>query len=153
MRRLFDLIMGNDTAVAANGPGDATEQVAVAVLMVEAARLDGHFETAERDRIQDLLARRFGLTPWVAAELVTRAERTATESVAWQGFTHTIKEAMDESERIGVLELLWEVAYADGALHDYEASLLRRAAGLLYVGDRANGEARLRVMAKLGIPR
>ena len=60
---------------------------------------------------------------------------------------------MDEEERIGVIEMLWEVAYADGELHDYEASLLRRVAGLLYVSDRANGEARLRVMAKLGIPR
>ena len=49
--------------------------------------------------------------------------------------------------------MLWEVAYADGALHDYEASLLRRVAGLLYVSDRDNGEARLRVMAKLGIAR
>ena len=45
------------------------------------------------------------------------------------------------------------VAYADGQLHDYEASLLRRVAGLLYVSDRDSGEARLRVVAKLGIER
>jgi uncharacterized tellurite resistance protein B-like protein len=153
MRQILSILFGGEPAPAEQVPGLAPEQVAVAVLMVEAARLDGHFEAAERERVQDLLARRFGLTPWVAAELVARAERTATESVAWQGFTQTIKEAMDEQERVGVLELLWEVAYADGALHDYEASLLRRVAGLLYVGDRANGEARLRVMTKLGIAR
>ena len=89
----------------------------------------------------------------VAAQLVARAERTATESVAWQGLTHTLKESLDEAERVEILEMLWEVAYADGVLHDYEASLLRRVAGLLYVSDRDNGEARLRVMAKLGIAR
>ena len=153
MRQFLSILFGDNVTQTAQATGIATEQAAVAVLMVEAARLDGHFETAERDRIQDLLARRFGLNPWAAADLVARAERTATESVAWQGFTQTIKEAMDEGERIGVLELLWEVAYADGHLHDYEASLLRRVAGLLYVSDRANGEARLRVMARMGIAR
>ena len=153
MRQLLSILFGDSGGQTQQAPGFAPEQVAVAVLMVEAARLDGEVAAAERDRVQDLLARHFGLTPWVAADLVARAERTATESVAWQGFTHTIKEAMDEDERIGVLELLWEVAYADGALHDYEASLLRRVAGLLYVSDRANGEARLRVMAKLGVAR
>ncbi len=153
MRQLLSILFGDSGGQTDQAPGFAPEQVAVAVLMVEAARLDGEVTAAERDRVQDLLARHFGLTPWVAADLVARAERTATESVAWQGFTHTIKEAMDEDERIGVLELLWEVAYADGALHDYEASLLRRVAGLLYVSDRANGEARLRVMAKLGVAR
>ena len=57
---------------------------------------------------------------------------------------------MPPEERVGILELLWEVVYADGTLHDYEASLLRRVAGLLYVSDRESGEARLRVMGRLG---
>ena len=107
----------------------------------------------ERDRIRASSPGISGLSPWVAAELLARAERTATESVAWQGLTHTLKESLAPAERIEILEMLWEVAYADGPLHDYEASLLRRVAGLLYVSDRDNGEARLRVMAKLGIAR
>lgn len=153
MRRFLSILFGDDHAATAEAGGFTADQVAAAVLMVETARLDGAVQPAERDRIQSLLARRFGLTPWVAAELLARAERTATESVAWQGLTHTLKESLDEAERIEILEMLWEVAYADGALHDYEASLLRRVAGLLYVSDRDNGEARLRVMAKLGIAR
>lgn len=153
MRRFLSILFGDDNALAAEADGFAADQMAAAVLMVETARLDGAVQDAERDRIQSLLARRFGLTPWVAARLAARAERTATESVAWQGLTHTLKEALGEAERIEILEMLWEVAYADGALHDYEASLLRRVAGLLYVSDRDNGEARLRVMAKLGIAR
>jgi uncharacterized tellurite resistance protein B-like protein len=153
MRRFLSILFGNDAVIADEAKGFSDEQMAAAVLMVETARLDGSIQAAERDRIQGLLARRFGLTPWVAAELLARAERTATESVAWQGLTHTLKEALDPEERIAILEMLWEVAFADGALHDYEASLLRRVAGLLYVSDRDNGEARLRVIAKLGIPR
>jgi len=47
--------------------------------------------------------------------------------------------------------MLWEVAYADGQLHDYESNLVRRIAGLLYVPDHESGTARRRAMAKLGL--
>jgi len=43
------------------------------------------------------------------------------------------------------------VVYADGVLHDFEATLMRRLAGLLYVDDRDSGEAKKRVMLKLGL--
>src|SRR6476620_602297 len=100
MRRFLSILFGDDHAAATEAGGFAADQVAAAVLMVETARLDGAVQPAERDRIQGLLARRFGLTPWVAAALLARAERTATESVAWQGLTHTLKESLDEAERI-----------------------------------------------------
>ena len=89
--------------------------------MVEAARLDGSF-TERRARPDPRTAGPAfrSSAPGLAAELVARAERTATESVAWQGFTHAIKDALAPEERIGVLEMLWEVVYADGQLHDYE---------------------------------
>ena len=47
--------------------------------------------------------------------------------------------------------MLWEVAYADGVLHDYEANLMRRVGGLIYVTDRDRGDARRRVLERLGI--
>jgi uncharacterized tellurite resistance protein B-like protein len=155
MKRFLSILFGDDSvfAEAAAGPRFADEHVAAAALMVEAARLDGTSEPAERQRIRDLLEQRFHLPPDMAGRLLEQAERTATESVAWQGFTQAIKDALEPEQRVGVVEMLWEVAYADGELHDYEASLLRRIAGLLYVSDRDSGEARFRVMARLGIPR
>ena len=153
MRRFLSILFGDDEAVGERGARPSEAQTAAAALMVEAARLDGNFGDLERDRIRRLLVERFSLTPWVAGELLAGAERTATESVAWQGFTRAIKDELPPEERIGVIEMLWEVVYADGQLHDYEASLLRRVAGLLYVSDRDSGDARLRVMERLGIPR
>ena len=47
--------------------------------------------------------------------------------------------------------MLWEVAYMDGELHDMEASLMRRLAGLLYVSDKENGLARKAARERLGI--
>ena len=126
-------------------------QLAAAALMVEAARLDGRFEAGERERIGDLLHTRFRLPVEEADDLLTAAERASDESVEWQGFTRAIKDGFDQAERIALIEMLWEVVYADGELHDYEASLLRRVTGLLYVSDRDSGEARKRVLDRLGL--
>lgn len=150
MRRFLALLFGDDGAVADRpSTGFADHQLAAAALMVEAARLDGAFEHGERLHIRRLLAERFALPPDLAEELLAHAEHAAADDVAWQDLTRRIKEALEPEERIEIIEMLWEVAYADGELHDYEASLLRRVAGLLYVGDRESGEARQRVLARL----
>jgi uncharacterized tellurite resistance protein B-like protein len=52
---------------------------------------------------------------------------------------------------VELIEMLWEVAYADGVLDEYEDSLLRRVGGLIYVPDRERGEARRRVLKRLGL--
>jgi uncharacterized tellurite resistance protein B-like protein len=124
-------------------------QLAAAALLVEAASMDSEFGAAERATIGRLLQDRFGLGAAEADDLLAEAERAAAASVQWHGFTQAIKDGFAPAERVQVIEMLWEVAYADGRLHDYEASLLRRITGLLYVSDRDSGEARKRVLARL----
>lgn len=127
------------------------KQLAAAALMVEAARLDDDFDVDERARIEMLLQQHFALSASEAEELLAAGEKASSDSVEWQGFTRTIKDGFEPDERIALIEMLWEVAYADGELHDYEASLIRRITGLLYVSDRDSGEARKRVRTRLGI--
>ena len=67
------------------------------------------------------------------------------------GFTRIIKDNFSEEERIRMIEMLWEVAYSDGERHHFEANLVRRVAGLIYVSDRESGEARKRVFKTLGL--
>lgn len=136
------------------GTADTTEQplrVAVAALMVEAATLDGSFDQTERDRMLALLQGRFGMDPKAAATLLAEAEKVQERAAGLEGMTRTIKNALDHDQRVEVLEMLWEVAYADGQLHDYEANLLRRLAGLVYVSDQEAGAARKRVLARMGL--
>jgi uncharacterized tellurite resistance protein B-like protein len=126
-------------------------QLAAAALMVEAAKLDDDFDVEERVRIEALLKDHFALNETEAADLLEAGEQASDDSIEWQGFTRKIKDGFEPDERVSLIELLWEVAYADGMLHDYEASLIRRITGLLYVSDRESGEARKRVLARLGI--
>jgi uncharacterized tellurite resistance protein B-like protein len=97
-------------------------QLAAAALMVEAATMDSEFDARERSRIDQLVRDRFALSTEEAADLIAEAERTAADSVAWQGFTNAIKNGFDHAERVQLIEMLWEVVYADGTLHDYEAT-------------------------------
>lgn len=126
--------------------------LAAACLLLEAARTDDDVSTEERSRILALVRTRFELSPEEAEELVTSAERVTEGPAQWYAFTSKLKDAFDAEERIELIEMLWEVVYADGELHHLESSLLRRVGGLLYVSDRDRGEARRRVLARLGLP-
>lgn len=124
--------------------------LAAAALLVEAALVDGAIDEAERAAIARVLAGRFALTAGEVAGLLADAESQAHISVGLYRSVSAIRDALAAEERVAVVEMLWEVVYADAVLHDYEASLLRRVAGLLHVGDAECGVVRRRVLARLG---
>jgi uncharacterized tellurite resistance protein B-like protein len=124
-------------------------QIAVAVLMVEAARMDDHFDDVERKVIERLLAQKFQLSPDQTRELVRKAVETGDRSNQLYPFTRLAVERMDPAQRVGLIEMLWEVAYADGVLDPEEDALLRRIAGLIYVSDVDRAAARIRVAERL----
>ena len=66
-------------------------------------------------------------------------------------FTRILRDEYDQEERFKIIEMMWEVAYADGVLHDFESNLIRRATGLLHVSDQESGDARKRVLERLDI--
>ena len=129
---------------------DKTElNFASAALMVEAARLDGQIDDGERAQIVSIMVRQFSLDEDAAAALLDDVEYDAGDSHDLYGFTSVIRRHFDHDERVAMVGLLWEVCYADGELHDFEANLLRRLAGLLYVTDQESGEERRRALARL----
>jgi uncharacterized tellurite resistance protein B-like protein len=121
-------------------------QRAAAVLLVIAARLDGQIAPDERDSIVRLLRTRLAVDE--ALTLVEEADKEAAASTDFYQVTRVIKNRLEPDERASIIEMLWEVAYADGEVHDYEANLIRRVAGLLHVEDRDAGEARRRVLER-----
>ena len=126
-------------------------QVAVAGLLVEVAHMQEDFDPAERATIRRLLAKRFGLADGDVDALIETADRRVQEAGDFWTFARVVKDRYDEAQRIAMIEMMWEVAYADGRLDDFEASLLRRVVGLIYVDDYQSGAARKRVLERLGI--
>ena len=150
INRIRKLFTGMDAGDPETHRADG-RALAAAVLMVEAARLDGDFDESERRSIRSLVTDRFGLDDAEADDLIAEAETVHDDSNHLVRFTRAIKETCPSEERVAIVEMLWEVVYADGVLHDYEANLLRRVGGLIYVSDRDRGAARKRVMERLGI--
>lgn len=127
-------------------------QVAATALLIEAARADEDYDASERERVVAILGKRFSMNEQEVADLLALAESQQEDSVNLHGFTRQVKDGWTEEERLGLIELLWEIAYVDGKIHAYEDHLIRRVAGLIYVTDRERGEARKRVAERLGLP-
>lgn len=148
LKRLQRLLRGEEQDLATTGVD--RHQLAAAALLVTAGAMDDRFDDDERVVVLRLLRERFALDDASAAELLDEAEAAARDSVDLFGFTSAIKAGFEPEERVGIVEMIWEVVYTDGVLHDHEASLMRRLAGLLGVEDRDSGDARARVRARLG---
>ena len=132
-----------------HGPGEHTVDelhLAAAVLLVETARMDDSVDEDEHQVIVDLVKTRFDLADEEVGAVVELADRVAHDSVELSRFTRRIRDGFDHAERVEMIEMLWRVVYADGVVHDHEANLLRRVAGLLYVSDQESGEARKRAI-------
>jgi uncharacterized tellurite resistance protein B-like protein len=126
--------------------------LAVAALLLEAAVVvDGQFDAQERAVVAGLLQRAYNLAPEAAQQLMAAAEQRVARSAQLFGFTSTVKDRLSPARKVEVIEMLWEVAYADGVLDPLEDTLLRRIAGLIDVSDHERGEAKRRVLQRLGL--
>lgn len=144
---LLRLLTGDDDRRSIAERGDPA--FALAVLLIEVARMDDRIDSRERRIIEGVLARRFGFERTEAARLIRAAEEGASEATDLYAFTQVVVRNFSEAERAGVIEMLWEVAYSDGGLTGDEDMLIRRIAGLIYVSDRERGEARQRALQRL----
>ncbi|WP_417316823.1 TerB family tellurite resistance protein [Emcibacter sp.] len=140
--KLGDLLSGKQEN--SNTP-EQEKTLAAAALMVEVALQDGDFSDEERAHILMLLEKRLGLAAEEARKMLGEAEREIDDSHQILSFTRRIKDHFDEAGRENILELLWEVVYADGEESAYESNLMRRIAGLLYVPDKESGRIRRQV--------
>lgn len=134
----------------AGGFDDHDFRVAYAALLVHAAAIDGDVTDAERDQLTAVLKRRFVLRDAAADELIEQAIAAEGKAVDFYHFTRLISTSLDEAERLRLIELMWTIAYADGAISDYEDNLIWRVADLLGVSSAERIALRQRVAAASG---
>ena len=127
-------------------------RLALAALLVRAAKADDLYQVAEIARIDRILARRYGLNPVEAAQLRARAEAAEHEAPDTVRFTRAVKDAVPHEERMAVAEALWSVVLADGQRGDTKTAFLRMVAPLLGLTDPDSALARQRAEAGLGRP-
>lgn len=119
-------------------------RLALATLLVRVARTDGLYAAEEVERIDRVLARRYGLDPFATARLRTEAETLEAEAPDTVRFTRALKEAVPLEDRAELMTALWSVALADGLREAHEDRLMRLVANLLGLTDVESSLARQR---------
>jgi len=132
--------------------GDDDYRLAAAALLVHAAAIDGEMSQRERDKLRAVIKKRFNLDDAATNELIDKATAAEHEAVDLYHFTHVLNRALDEEGRAKVVEMMWEIVYADGQRDELEDNLLWRAADLLGVSARERIELRRRVGGEAGGP-
>lgn len=141
----------SDVTPTKSGHFDELQIAVVALLVRAASTADSKFDDKERATIATMAATHFKLTPDEVTALIDAAASDEASTLDLHRWAQAIKKHYNEAARIDLVEKMWEVVYADGVLDDYEANLLRRVAGLIYVPDRESGQARQRVLSRLGL--
>ena len=132
--------------------GDNDYRVAAAALLVHAAVIDGNMTEAEQQMLHALIKQRFELDEAATGELVEQATAAEHEAVDLYHFTSIINRTLDEAGRRRIVEMMWEVVYADGRVTEFEDNLIWRAADLLFVPSRERIEIRRRVAGQTAAP-
>jgi uncharacterized tellurite resistance protein B-like protein len=124
---------------------DDDYRLAAAALLVHAATIDGEMSPRERDKLHTVIKQGFALDDAATAELVDRATAAEHEAVDLYHFTSLLNRVLDEPGRARVIEMMWQIVYADGRRDELEDNLLWRAADLLGVSPRERIELRQRI--------
>ena len=105
-------------------PEDA--RLAIASVLVMAARADGKYEDDEAAVIDRVLMSRFGITAAQARGLREEGETAEAEAIDLYQFTKAIKGAIPHDDRVAILEELWRVILSDGVRDPMEDTLMRQ---------------------------
>jgi uncharacterized tellurite resistance protein B-like protein len=113
-----------------------TYQLATTALLIHVISIDGEPSEIEKRKLHGLIESRFGLDPATADRLIKSAILLEGEAVDLYHFTSVIMRDVDEEGRLRIVEMMWEVVYADGEVSELEDNVVWRAADLLGISSR-----------------
>lgn len=153
LRTLKDLFDSFTTSAGTQAPQQLTHQLqlATAVLLVDVMRADTTMGAAERAAVLASLRSKFSLADDELARLLELAVDTAKTSYDYHRFTSSMNEHFSQTQKIQVVEYMWQVAFADAHLDAHENHLISKIAGLLHVTHGEYIAAKMRARETAGL--
>jgi uncharacterized tellurite resistance protein B-like protein len=127
---------------------DDDYRLSAAALLVHAASIDGSVSNIERAKLHGVIKQRFSLDDATTGELVAEATAAEQQAIDLYQFTARLNRSLDEPGRARVVEMMWQIVYADGVVTEFEDNLIWRAADLLGVSRDERIALRERVAAE-----
>jgi uncharacterized tellurite resistance protein B-like protein len=131
---------------------DTGYRLAATALLIHVISLDGEPTDTEKRKLHSLIESRFGLDRGTADELIASATLVEGEAVDLYHFTSVIMRSVDEAGRLRIVEMMWELAFSDGAVSEFEDNVVWRAADLLGVSSRERIELKQHVADRQPAP-
>ena len=123
-------------------------RLAAVALLVHTATIDGTFAETERKRLHAIVKQQYSLDDDAANELIAEAVELERRSIDLYQFTSKLNRTLDEKGRARIVEMMWQIVFADGLVSEFEDNLIWRAADLLGISSRERIEIGHRVAAR-----
>jgi uncharacterized tellurite resistance protein B-like protein len=131
---------------------DNDYRLAAAALLIHISMVDGEISPRERERLETVLKREFNLDDGATAELIEAATAADREAVDLYSFTSLLNRSLDEDGRRRMVEMMWQIVFADGRMSEFEDNIVWRASDLLGISQRDRVELRRSVSADSKAP-
>lgn len=128
---------------------DTDYRLAATALLIHVVSLDGEPSEVERQKLHAVLQSRFQLDAATATQLIAEATLVEGEAVDLYHFTSVIMRSVDDEGRKRIVEMMWELVYADGNVSEFEDNVVWRAADLLGVSSRDRIQLKHRIARDL----
>ncbi len=129
---------------------DGDYRLAAAALLIHVSTIDGEASSEERGKLYSVLKNRFNLDDGATTELIEEATAVDRDAVDLYHFTSLINRSLDEGGRRRIVEMMWEIIYADGRVSEFEENVIWRASDLLGISSRERIEIGRRIAAERG---
>ncbi len=146
LRSLKKLFENSEVSNAIDSNNDLTVLVGI---MIEAANTDGNISQEELDKISYSLINTFNEDQAVVENILNNSLKNKDSSRSLYYYTSKINKIFSDDKKLLLIETLWEIILSDNKIHDFESSLIRRLAGLLYISDVNCGNAKISAQRKL----
>ena len=118
------------------------EVLALTAIFIRIAKLDGTFDIYEREKIKELIMKRFEFNDENTENVLNMAARLEGQSNDNVQFIKVIKESIAYEERFNLLKDSWILVMADGKRTYEEDGFMRLFCNLLGLSDKDSALAR-----------
>jgi uncharacterized tellurite resistance protein B-like protein len=132
-------------------PAVSKLQLATAALLTRVATVHIELSQARRAKLHAVLRSHFDLDDRATAILLEESAAVDRTAVDLYHFTRQLNQLLNDEGRRRLVQMMWEVVYADGRVNELEDNIIWRAADLLGVTTRQRVELRQQIAPDRGV--
>ena len=123
--------------------------IALCVLLIEAAHVDGECSDEEMAHVIETLTDKLGVSKEDIDELIEKAYQKRKDAIDLFAFTRYLSQNYSKEEKLKVMESVWRVIHIDGRLEGHEDHFAHKLANLLRLTHKELIDAKISAREQL----